>query len=185
MDSRGQVMQASGITFALLDQLKLHLNFTYEVVIPSQKDYDGIVDMVASGEAQMSGGIVLITEQRSKAVNFSYPVSWEPYSLLYQKPQRKSRLTLFLDPFTYDVWLYIFLTFLAIGPVFWIIHRGSYYYKVNETGYGGLGKLQHCIWYTYGSILGQGGKIWHFGMAFNNIMILHLCTFLRYYGSRS
>ena len=89
---------------------------------------------------------------------FSYPISWEPYTFLYQKPQRRSRITLFLDPFNYDVWLYIFLTFLAIGPILWLVHRGSYFYKVNETGYGGLGKIQHCVWYVYGSILQQGGN---------------------------
>ena len=107
--------------------------------------------------------------------NFSLPVSLEPYTLMYQRPQELTRALLFINPFTpmvfftpkfkfsmctffenLQAWLSIFIAVVAMGPILWIIHRASYYYRVSESGFGGLGQLKHCIWYCYGSVLQQG-----------------------------
>ena len=45
---------------------------------------------------------------------------------------------------------------IAIGPILWVIHNLSYYYKVNENGPGGLAHIGNCIWYCYGAVLQQG-----------------------------
>ena len=56
-------------------------------------------------------------------------------------------------------WLAIFLALLLIGPILWLLHNLSYFYKVNEEGPGGLAKLGNCIWYCYGAMLQQGGTM--------------------------
>ena len=56
------------------------------------------------------------------------------------------------------MWLCIVIAAIAIGPILWVIHNLSYYYKVNENGPGGLAHLGNCIWYCYGAVLQQGDK---------------------------
>ena len=56
-------------------------------------------------------------------------------------------------------WLAIFVALLLIGPILWLLHNLSYFYKVNEEGPGGLAKLSNCIWYCYGAMLQQGGTM--------------------------
>jgi hypothetical protein len=42
---------------------------------------------------------LVINDERARAVNFSIPVSLEPYALMYQRPQEESRALLFIYPF--------------------------------------------------------------------------------------
>ena len=85
--------------------------------------------------------------------------------------------------FIWKVWSSLGVAFLAIGPILWIVHNLSYYYKVNENGPGLLAKLSNCVWYVkcvhcclfvyffqninksclhfrycYGAVLGQGAN---------------------------
>ena len=55
-----------------------------------------------------------------------------------------------------QVWICLAVAFICIGPILWVIHNLSYYYKVNEEGPGGLAHLGNCIWYCYGAVLQQG-----------------------------
>ena len=55
--------------------------------------------MVERGEADLSAALLVINDERSRAVNFSIPVSLEPYALMYQRPQEESRALLFIYPF--------------------------------------------------------------------------------------
>ena len=99
--------------FALLDEIGGRLNFSYQVVTPAPGDryfgklssgsggqFNGVVGMIQRGEADLSAAILVIDGDRTKAVNFSLPVSLEPYTLMYQRPQELSRALLFIDPFT-------------------------------------------------------------------------------------
>ena len=61
--------------------------------------------------------------------------------------------------FCFQAWLCVFIACVAIGPILWVFHNTSYYYKVSEEGPGGLAKLSNCVWYCYGSVLSQGGTM--------------------------
>lgn len=62
--------------------------------------YNGVLGMVERGEAQLSAAILVINEPRMKSVNFSLPISLEPYTLMFERPQELSRALLFIQPFT-------------------------------------------------------------------------------------
>ena len=93
------------------------MNFTYQVITPPEGEryfgtkqsrdgsFNGVLGMLQRGEAQLSGAILVVNEERMEAVNFSLPVSLEPYTLMFQRPQELSRALLFIDPFTPVVWL--------------------------------------------------------------------------------
>ena len=169
-DQFGNVVNASGLVFAMLDEMGQLLNFTYKVVTPragdrgfgtlsSDQQFNGVIGMIERGEAQLAASLLVINAQRMRAVNFTLPISFEPYTMMFRRPTELTRYLLFIDPFTPMSWLAIFLALVLIGPILWVIHNLSYYYKVNDEGHGGLAKLSNCIWYCYGAMLQQGGTM--------------------------
>ncbi len=100
-----------------------------------------------------------ISADRNTAVNFSTPFDLQPYTFIYRRPQEVSKALLFIKPFTPLVWLCLAIAIVCIGPILWIVHNLSYYYKVNEEGPGGLASLGNCVWYCYGAVLQQGGTM--------------------------
>ena len=93
----------------MLDELGKRLNFTYNVISPQDKyfgapksngQFSGVVGQIQRGEAQLSASILIVDKDRQKAVNFSIPISLEPYTLMFRRPQEQSKTLLFIDPFT-------------------------------------------------------------------------------------
>ena len=98
-------------------------------------------------EVMLGAAAFAINEERSQDVNFSLPLDHSPYGFIYKKPKQVTRATVFLDPFTNDVWAGIAIMTVIIGPIFYIIHRSSYYYTYTEADKDkGLFELVHCIW---------------------------------------
>ena len=104
------MLESSGLIFALLDEIGNRMNFTYQVVTPPKDDqyfgavqsngeFNGVIGMVERGEAHLSAALLIVNEERSNAVNFTIPISLEPYALMFQRPQEMSRALLFIYPF--------------------------------------------------------------------------------------
>ena len=87
-------------------------------------------------------------------VRYPYP----DIAHIFRRPGQQSKITLFIDPFTPLVWMGIAGATLLAGPIFWFIHRSSVFYRAYSDGFGGLGELKNCFWYTYGALLQQGTK---------------------------
>ena len=45
-----------------------------------------------------------------------------------------------------QVWLLIALMTLVIGPLFWLVHRASCYYRYHGADKHGLAHLGNCFW---------------------------------------
>ena len=73
-DQFGNVVNSSGLVFAMLDEMKVLLNFTYRIIAPKSGDrgfgiaqagneeFNGVVGMIQRGEAQLAASILVITE---------------------------------------------------------------------------------------------------------------------------
>ena len=167
-NSRGQVVKYSGLVFALLDEVAKKLNFTYIVKEPrdgkwgdsESGSWNGLIRQVIDKEVVVSAAALSVSKERLSVVKFSETIDMQPYTFIYRRPTELSRYLLFIDPFTPMVWLYIAAMTMLIGPIFWFIHRYSYYYRYHdEINRYGLFKLQNCMWYCYGALLQQGGNI--------------------------
>lgn len=121
-----------------------------------------------------------VNEYYEKVVNFTYPISVQPYAMLIPRPKELSRLYLFAAPFTIDVnsvfplsfthtksiyfqntysclfqqtWLCLSVTIALIGPLLYAI---NYVTPFNEHHHiekkGGLFRIQNCFWYIVNSI---------------------------------
>jgi len=167
-DERGNVVKYSGLIFALLDEVAKKLNFTYVVKEPGDGKWgdrkagtwNGMIKQVADKEVMLAAASFAVSDERQTVVNFTETIDMQPYTFMYRRPTELSRYLLFIDPFTPMVWLYIAAMTLIIGPIFWVIHRYSQYYKYHdEVNEYGLFQLRNCMWYCYGAMLQQGGNI--------------------------
>lgn len=99
-----------------------------------------------------------INNKYERYVDFTMPISVQPYSFLSARPKELSRIFLFLSPFTGESWLCLFFTMAIVGPVLFVITKFSPWYEHHDkVSVGGLGKIYNCFWYVYGALLQQGG----------------------------
>ena len=111
-------------------------------------------------EVMLGAAAFATTLDRMKVVNFSQAIDLHPYAFMYRRPRQLSRTVLFIDPFTPLVWSLIAAMTAIIGPIFYLVHRSSYYYTYHDqvTNHG-LFTMLGCVWYVYGAILQQGGTM--------------------------
>ena len=60
------------------------------------KGFNGVVGMIERGEAQLAASLLVINAQRMRAVNFSLPISFEPYTMMFRRPEELTRYLLFI-----------------------------------------------------------------------------------------
>ena len=164
-DVKGNI-KYSGLIFALLDVIGKKLNFTYNVKEPADGlwgtsengQWNGMVKQLINKEVVIAAASFAMSHERQQVINFTDPIDLQPYSFLYRRPKAISRAGIFIKPFAPSVWLVVALLTILMGPIFWIVHRSSYYYThydaVNEFG---LFNMSNCCLYSFGAVLQQGG----------------------------
>ena len=166
-DDNGNVIDYSGFVFEVLNQISYKLNFTYEVVEPADKkwgtevgdgQWDGMVGQVVRGEVALAAAAMATTYDRMQVVDFTEAMDVHPYGFMYKRPSSVSKELLLTNPFEPVVWLGVAIAVAVIGPLYYVVHRSSYYYVyVEEDRRYGLFQLNRCVFYTFGAILQQGG----------------------------
>lgn len=108
----------------------------------------------------MAAAGTTINERYKRFLNFTMPISIQPYSFMVAKPRELSRIYLFAAPFTYDTWLCLAATMLLVAPILYGVHKLSPYYEFHGRSTKiGLGKIDNCFWYVYGALIQQGNWI--------------------------
>ncbi|XP_024083704.1 ionotropic receptor 93a isoform X2 [Cimex lectularius] len=187
-NENGQPKEFKGVTFEIINQLALSLNFTYEIILLSNGTstnnsirtykfdeslgevvldasvefiaWDQIVRLINEKKIMLGGVAFTITEDRKEYVNFSSYISLESYAFLVSRPKELSRALLFILPFSTDTWLCIIAAILVMTPLLNFVHRITPYYDhFSHRGKGGFLKMMNCFWYLYGALLQQGGGV--------------------------
>ncbi|KAL7015643.1 hypothetical protein ACKWTF_016567 [Chironomus riparius] len=99
-----------------------------------------------------------VNERYKKLINFSIPISIQPYSFIVAKPKEISRIYLFTAPYTHGTWLCLAAMIAILPPILCVVNRLSPFYEFhNKCTKKGLFKFSNCFWYIYGALLQQGG----------------------------
>ncbi|XP_064120826.1 glutamate receptor ionotropic, delta-2-like [Macrobrachium nipponense] len=160
----GSVELVSGFEVALLESLSSYLNFTFSAVLSpdnawgnlqSDGTVTGIVGMVARQEADFAISTVTITEGRESVVDFTLPYGFTALGLASRVPRIKNRAIAVLSPFTPQVWLYITISILLMGPV---VYAHSYLMNKSLPAVAMLG-LQWISFNMFRNIVVQGNFI--------------------------
>ena len=97
-----------------------------------------MIQQVVGNEVMLAAAAFSISQERMEAVNFTSAFDLHPYAFMYRRPKTASKAFLFLDPFSPEVWIGIALMTVIIGPIFYIIHRSSLYYKYKDQRLVGI-----------------------------------------------
>ena len=74
--------------------------------------------------ADVGIGDMTITHIREKTVDFTMPFMNLGISILYQKPTKvPPSLFSFLEPFHYDVWVYMATAYLGVSLILFVLAR--------------------------------------------------------------
>nr|XP_034828957.1 ionotropic receptor 93a [Maniola hyperantus] len=173
-NTSGSITNYSGLLFDIVNQLAKNKNFTIRILLPDNirhsNSNETARDMSAStismltmtaiskGQAALAVAVFTVLSDHNQGINYTIPVSTQPYSFIIARPREMSRALLFLLPFTTDTWLCLGFAVILMGPMLYVVHRLSPYYEAMEMSReGGLSTIHNCLWYIYGALLQQGG----------------------------
>ncbi|XP_022115142.2 ionotropic receptor 93a [Pieris rapae] len=173
-NASGAVVNYGGLLFDIVGQFAKSKNFTIRIVLPGhvkeESSNETSTDMmhstsakltlsaVAKGKVAFAAAAFTILSDPPPGINYTIPVSIQPYAFMVARPRELSRALLFLLPFTTDTWLCLGFAVIFMGPTLFIIHRISPFYDAEDiTREGGLSTIHNCLWYVYGALLQQGG----------------------------
>ncbi|KAM3965018.1 glutamate receptor ionotropic, kainate 2 [Aphomia sociella] len=134
---------------------------------PLTKKWNGLIGDLLDKKADLAVCDLTITEERKKVVDFSVPFMTLGISILFTKervipPQTFS----FLNPYTFDVWIYTATAYCVVSMVLFICARISPADWENPQPCDkdpeeleNIWNFKNCAWLTMGSIMTQGCDI--------------------------
>ncbi|KAM7360872.1 ionotropic receptor 93a isoform 2-T2 [Cochliomyia hominivorax] len=176
-DSRGNIIEHSGIVMEIVKELSRMLNFSYNLhdahannnnyndeqfglnetdllgsltyIIPYQ-----VIELLQGNKFFMAAVAATVDEPDTKHFNYTIPISIQKYSFISRKPDEISRIYLFTAPFTLETWACLIAVILITSPVLYVVNRlvPTHHLKVK-----GFCTIKNCFWYIYGALLQQGG----------------------------
>lgn len=100
------------------------LGVTFNIVMPEDDTFGykkpdgtwtGIIGMLARGEADLSVSGLTMTEERRKAVNFTYPLHVTDFTFMTDKPEPHPKNFAVFDVFSLEVWIGILLSLILVS----------------------------------------------------------------------
>jgi hypothetical protein len=118
--------------------------------------WNGMIRQVMNKEVLFAAASFAVDDTRMTVVNFTETIDVQPYTFMYRRPGHLTKYTLFIDPFTSNVWLSIAAMVAVMGPIMWLINRLSpYYHYYGLRDDQGLFQMGNCVWLCYGAMLQQ------------------------------
>ncbi|XP_055902699.1 glutamate receptor 1 [Eupeodes corollae] len=155
----------AGVSFELIDFLAEKFNFTYEVVVPqgniigSTGDYkNSLVELLYDGKADLAAAFLpLLADVRIKCDYSTTVLDEGEWIMVMQRPKESATGSGLLAPFEFWVWILIFISLLAVGPIIYvlIIIRNKITGDDSQQPYS----LGHCAWFVYGALMKQGSTL--------------------------
>ena len=148
----------------------LHFNVTLKTVTDGKyggfdgSRWNGMIQEVLTGEADMAVADLSVTTERLTAVDFSMPWMNLGISIIYQKPKKAPpSLLSFLEPFSDPVWIATVVVIFLVALFTFVLGRFSPYEWFNpnycvmnpeelETQWN----ISNSVWHTVGALMQQG-----------------------------
>ncbi|XP_023173114.1 glutamate receptor ionotropic, delta-1-like [Drosophila hydei] len=154
-----------GVSFQIIEFLQEKFNFTYEVVVPqdniigSKADLDrSLIEMVNNSQVDLAAAFIpSLSEQRSFVFYSTTTLDEGEWIMVMRRPRESAGGSGLLAPFEFWVWILIFVSLLAVGPIIYllIIIRNRLTGDAVQQPYS----LGHCAWFVYGALMKQGSTL--------------------------
>ncbi|XP_068204035.1 uncharacterized protein [Palaemon carinicauda] len=130
---KGKTLQeASGMCVVMLKEIARRLNFTYKVYeYPVDKlwgsringTWRGMIGEVYRGERDFCINVMGFTDDRTEAVDFSFPYFIDATSFVIKNPEAPPRWTSIVFPFTLVTWASVVLTLLVLPSILFLLMK--------------------------------------------------------------
>ncbi|XP_064544875.1 glutamate receptor 2 [Drosophila montana] len=154
-----------GVSFQIIGFLQEKFNFTYDVVVPqdniigSTADLDrSLIEMVNNSLVDLAAAFIpSLSEQRTFVFYSTTTLDEGEWIMVMQRPRESAGGSGLLAPFEFWVWILIFVSLLAVGPIIYmlIIIRNRLTGDAVQQPYS----LGHCAWFVYGALMKQGSTL--------------------------
>ncbi|XP_062134409.1 ionotropic receptor 93a [Drosophila sulfurigaster albostrigata] len=154
-----------GVSFQIIEFLQKKFNFTYDVVVPqdniigSTTDLDrSLIEMVNNSNVDLAAAFIpSLSEQRTFVFYSTTTLDEGEWIMVMQRPRESASGSGLLAPFEFWVWILIFVSLLAVGPIIYmlIIIRNRLTGDAVQQPYS----LGHCAWFVYGALMKQGSTL--------------------------
>ncbi|EDW70384.1 glutamate receptor ionotropic, delta-1 [Drosophila virilis] len=154
-----------GVSFQIIGFLQEKFNFTYDVVVPqdniigSTTDLDrSLIEMVNNSLVDLAAAFIpSLSEQRTFVFYSTTTLDEGEWIMVMQRPRESAGGSGLLAPFEFWVWILIFVSLLAVGPIIYmlIIIRNRLTGDSVQQPYS----LGHCAWFVYGALMKQGSTL--------------------------
>ncbi|XP_068201596.1 glutamate receptor ionotropic, delta-2-like [Palaemon carinicauda] len=154
----------SGLDLSILNTLGASMNFTYRVVRPPDGQWgypeadgsiSGMIGMAARREVHMAITGIAINAKRASVVDFTVPYIANYLIIITRARKERNRALAVLSPFSTQVWIYIIVTTLAIGPIMKIGSKLSQNIGTEESSLS----LENYAFYMFRNLVVQGNPI--------------------------
>ncbi|XP_057374584.2 glutamate receptor ionotropic, kainate 2-like [Daphnia carinata] len=143
-------------------------DFTFEYVEPPDGafgafvngSWNGLVRQVIYGEIDIVATAFSVTYPRSKLIDYSFPFSAEPMSILIPYPRLDSTISGIVRPFQYEVWIGIILSILILALILWLISR----FESRREAFRGKIGLFDYFWFLF-RVLANSNEVIAFTLA--------------------
>ncbi|XP_067120931.1 glutamate receptor ionotropic, kainate 5-like [Centruroides vittatus] len=154
-------------SFAAIDFLAEVFNFSYQVVKPEDNTFgikeiingtvvwNGMIKMLANGEADLAAGLFFITEERKEAIDFSLPIINDRMGLITLSPKEAGNYKALYAPFDKNVWIILIITSFIMVPIIYGCLRMDRYMR-NDTNPEHYFTFSDCIWFVFSGLVKQG-----------------------------
>ncbi|XP_050532516.1 glutamate receptor ionotropic, kainate 2-like isoform X1 [Daktulosphaira vitifoliae] len=163
-----------GFAYELIAEIAIYNKFKFKFVpnpelgkLQSSGKWNGIIGDLQSMKADLAICDLTINFDRRSVVDFTTPFMTLGISILYAKPDKKKpQLFWFLNPLSFNVWIYTATAYLGVSLILFILARITPNEWHNPQPWkNGNGELEtklnvaNLIWFSCGTMLQQGSDI--------------------------
>jgi len=137
----------------LLEEISSVQGFTYELVLSVDNKYgvnsggnwSGLVGMVQREEIDLIAADLTVTWSRMSTIDFSKPFLASSLTLLLKDPSQYSvAMSAWFDPFSWDVWILLIISYFVSSLVLCLVARLS---PIENTSIAARLSLKDSFWY--------------------------------------
>ncbi|KAK7068609.1 hypothetical protein SK128_005688 [Halocaridina rubra] len=138
-DSKPRLILLDSLDKRMLETVSTKYNFTFDFNPPEDKQFGiplgngswtGLVGAIQTGSADATT-IIANNAERSQIFDHLRAYLADPIAVVSIKPHLLPQFTIVLRPFTENVWMYLFVSVILWGAVFWVVQKISFAF----TGY--------------------------------------------------
>ncbi|XP_033635922.1 glutamate receptor ionotropic, kainate 2-like [Asterias rubens] len=165
-----------GYCIDMLESISKHVGFQYEIVEVDDNNYgspmedgswNGMVGKLMTRKADLAVAPLTITYSREQVVDFSKPYMHLGITILYRAPEPQNPgVFSFLNPLSFDVWLYVVIAFFLVSITLFLLARFSPYEWYNShpcnpafDEVANQFNLTNCLWFAFGGLMQQGSEV--------------------------